>query len=449
MRKLIIIAIAFFLTMNLMAQETDSIRNLTIIDCIDLALQNNIDLKNSEIEIEKARATKNEARAAYFPTISAQALGFNAMNPMLSFGIEDIPNALVRQTLYNLYTQFGPLLGLKKSYSFVQNGVILNAMALEPLFAGGRIYNGNKLAKLGIEAAEYQAKIKEDEVCLQTECLYWQIVSLEEKIATLDLLDQLLDTLNKDLAGAIEAGLAMPTDQFKVTIKKNESQLNRKKVKDGITLLKMALGQYIGVDWQTLVLSDTLCVETPPVAYYQNPASAVALRNESHLLDLSLKAEKLKKKMTLGEALPSLMLGGSANYHTVFDNAKPNAMVFAVLQVPITDWHKTAFRLKKHNLDFEIAENTRRDFTEKMELQTNQAWFNLEQSWLRINMAQTALNDAEANLKITQDYYEAGLVALSDLLEAQTMLKNSRDELSDSRIDYRLNLVKYKLLTQM
>lgn len=449
MRKLITIAIAFFLTMNLMAQETDSIRNLTIIDCIDLALQNNIELKNSEIEIEKARATKNEARAAYFPTISAQALGFNAMNPMLSFGIEDIPNALVRQTLYNLYTQFGPLLGLKKSYSFVQDGVILNAMALEPIFAGGRIYNGNKLAKLGIEAAEYQAKIKEDEVCLQTECLYWQIVSLEEKIATLDLLDRLLDTLDKDLAGAIEAGLAMPTDQFKVTIKKNESQLNRKKVEDGITLLKMALGQYIGVDWQTLVLSDTLSVETPPVAYYQNPASAVALRNESHLLDLSLKAEKLKKKMTLGEALPSLMLGGSANYHTVFDNTKPNAMVFAVLQVPITDWHKTAFRLKKHNLDFEIAENTRRDFTEKMELQTNQAWFNLEQSWLRINMAQTALNDAEANLKITQDYYEAGLVALSDLLEAQTMLKNSRDELSDSRIDYRLNLVKYKLLTQM
>ena len=173
----------------------------------------------------------------------------------------------------------------------------------------------------------------------------------------------------------------------------------------------------------------------------------MALRNESHLLDLSLKAEKLKKMMTLGEALPSLMLGGSANYHTVFDNTKPNAMVFAVLQVPITDWHKTAFRLKKHNLDFEIAENTRRDFTEKMELQTNQAWFNLEQSWLRINMAQTALSDAEANYKVTQDYYEAGLVALSDLLEAQTLLMNSRDELSDSRIDYRLNLVKYKLLT--
>ena len=95
-----------------------------------------------------------------------------------------------------------------------------------------------------------------------------------------------------------------------------------------------------------------------------------------------------------------------------------------------------------------MAENTRKDYLEKMQLQTNQAWFNLQQSWLRISMAQTALNDAEANLKITQDYYEAGLVALSDLLEAQTMLKNSRDELSDSQIEYLLNLIKYKQLTQ-
>ena len=439
--------LALLLATNLMAQEADSLRRLSVIDCIDLALQNNISLKNGQLEIEKAKATKNEARAEYFPTVSAQALAFDALNPMFSFGIDDIGNALVRQTLYNLYSQYGPLLGLKKEYSFIKNGVVLNAMATEPLYAGGRIYNGNKLARLGIEAAEYQNKIKEDEICLQTESLYWQIVSLQEKIATLDQLDQLLDTLDNYLKGAIEAGLAMPTDQYKVTIKKNESQLNRKKVEDGITLLKMLLAQSIGIDWRSMVLTDTLSVESMPASYYQVASDAVAHRKESHLLDLSLQAEKLKKKMTLGEALPSLLVGGSANYHTVLENTKPNALVFAILQVPITDWHKTAYKLKKHNLDTEIAENTRRDLTEQMQLQTEQAWFNLEQSWLRITMAQTALSDAEANLKITADYYEAGLVSLSDLLEAQTLLKKSRDELCDSRIEYRICLIKYKQLT--
>lgn len=442
-----LLILALILNLSVMAQETDTLLRLSVNDCIDLALQNNITLKNNQLEIEKARATKKEAQTAYLPNVTAQALAFDAMNPMLSFGIEDIDNALVRQTLYNLYAQYGAALGLKKEYSFAQNGMMLNAMAIEPVFAGGRIYHGNQLAKLGIEAAEYQARIQEDEVRLQTESLYWQIVSLQEKIATLDQLDQLLDTLDKDLKGAIEAGLMMPTDQYKVTLKKNESQLNRKKLNDGITLLKMALAQTIGIDWQPLVLTDTLDVESNPASYYQNAPTAVAHRNESHLLNLSLQAEKLKKKMTLGEALPSLLVGGSVNYHTVLENSKPNALVFAVLQVPITDWHKTIFKLKKNDLDAEIAENNRKNYTELMEMQTNQAWFNLEQSWLRISMAQTALNDAEANLKITQDYYEAGLVTLSDLLEAQTMLKNSRDELSDSRVEYRLNLVKYKQLT--
>ncbi|MBO7082902.1 MAG: TolC family protein [Bacteroidales bacterium] len=448
MKKTILIILIFLLISSVQAQISDTLK-LSVQDCIDLALENNIPLKNSQLEIKKAQATKNEARTEYYPKVSAQALAFDAANPLLSFGIEDIDNALVRQTLYNLYAQYGANLGLQKTYSFAQNGVVLNALAIEPVYAGGRIRNGNKLASLGIEAAEYQANIKEDEVRLQAECLYWQIVSLEEKVATLDLLDRLLDTLNKDLTGAIEAGLMMPTDQYKLNLKKNESQLNRKKLNDGITLLKMALAQYIGTDWQTMILTDTLGSPTEPTTFYHDSKTAVAQRNESQLLNLSLQAEKLKKKMTLGEALPSLMVGGSTSYHTILENSKPNAMVFALLQVPITDWHKTSIKLKKHNLDTEIAENDRRNYTEMMELQTNQAWFNLEQSWLRINMAQTALSDAEANLKITSDYYEAGLVSLSDLLEAQTQLKHSHDELSDSRVEHQINLVKYKQLTKM
>ena len=443
----VLLWIVLLFTLPLSAQTIDSHR-LSVQDCIDMALENNIELKNNQLEIDKARATKNEARAEYFPTVSAQAIAFNALNPMITFGIDDIDNAQLRQILYTLYAEYGVNMGLDKEYSFVQDGVMLNAMVTEPIYAGGRIRNGNKLAKLGIEAAEYQSKVKEDEVCLQTETLYWQIVALKEKLTTLDQLDRLLDTLDKDLSGAIEAGLAMPTDQYKLRVKQNESQLNRKKVTDGITLLKMALAQYIGADWQTMVLTDTLGLETEPTVYFQAAETAVASRNESHLLDLSLKAEDLKKKMTLGEALPSLMIGGSASYNTIFENSKPNALVFAMLQVPITDWHKTSIKLKKHNLDVEMAENTRRDLTEKMQLQTNQAWFNLEQSWLRISMAQTALSDAEANLKITEDYYDAGLVALSDVLEAQTLLKQSRDELTDSRVEYRINLVTYKQLTK-
>lgn len=433
------------LTLQIHAQDT---LHLTVQDCIDLALENNIPLKNSQLEIDKARATKRQAQAEYLPSVSAQALTFDAKNPLISFGIDDIDNALVRQTLHNLFAQYGGLTGLQTNYSFVENGTVLNVMATEPLYAGGRIRNGNRLAKLGIQAAELQSQLKEDEIRLQTQCLYWQIVSLQDKVNTLNQLDQLLDTLGKDLDGAIEAGLAMPTDKYKLTVKKNESALNRKKVEDGITLLKMALAQYIGINGETIILTDTLGPEEAPTAYFQNPEEAVSQRRETQLLDLSVQAEKLKKKMTLGEALPALLVGGSTSYHTILNDGKPNAMVFAMLQVPITDWYQTSWKLKHHDLDTQQAENTRRDLTEQMRLQTDQAWFNLQQSWLRIAMAQTALDDAEANMKIASDYYEAGLISLSELLEAQTLLKQSHNELSDSRMEYRINLVSYRQLIQ-
>ena len=162
MKNTIILVCLLLLVVPLFAQQSDSLR-LSVQNCIEMALENNIELKNSQLEIDKARATKNEARAEYFPTVTAQALAFDALNPMLTVGIEDIDNAQLRQLLYTLYAEYGVNMGLDKEYSFVQNGVMLNAMVTEPIYAGGRIRNGNKLAKLGIEAAETQTKMKEDE----------------------------------------------------------------------------------------------------------------------------------------------------------------------------------------------------------------------------------------------------------------------------------------------
>ena len=448
MKRKLMIIVALILSASLKAQDNDTLPRLSVQDCIDLALKNNIPLQNARLQTEEAQAVKDAARAEYFPTIKAQALAFDAKNPLINFGIDDIDNALIRQTLHSLISEYGYLWGYDDEISYIRNGTVANLMVTEPIYAGGRIRNGNRLAKLGIEAADLQTKIKEDEVRQQTECLYWQIVSLQEKISTLDELDMLLDTLNKDLKGAIDAGLALPNDQFKVSIKQNESRLNRKKAEDGITMLKMLLTQYIGIETDNLILTDTLSMETSPLATCCDVSDAVSKRNETQLLDLSIKAEKLKKKMTLGEALPSLVVGGSVNYNTVFEHPKPNAMVFAMLQVPITDWYKTSCKLKKHNIEAEMAQNQQRDLTEQMELQTKQAWFELQQSWMRIELARTSLGEAEANLKMANDYYEAGITTLSEVLEAQTLLKQSRDELTDSRIDYRINLMKYRMLNK-
>ena len=98
MKRIILSICLILFVFPLFAQQQESLR-LSVQNCIEMALENNIELKNSQLEIDKARATKNEARAEYFPSISAQALTYNAVHPLLSFGIDDIDNAQLRQML--------------------------------------------------------------------------------------------------------------------------------------------------------------------------------------------------------------------------------------------------------------------------------------------------------------------------------------------------------------
>lgn len=443
----ILTTILFLLFAVMLRSQTEPIK-LSVDECVSMARENSADCKNSTLAVSRAEAVREEARAAYFPKISAQAFALKSYNPLLEIGIADIDNALLRQYAYALAHEYGALWGGKESISISDGGWVANLTAVQPVYAGGRVRNSNKLATLGVKASQLLSMTRDDEVSQQTETLCWQLVALQQKAQTIEMLATLLDTLHKDVVSASNAGLVTPAALTKVNLKKSECELNRKKIDDGIALMKMALAQAIGVDdWALIVITDTLGGELPPDSYMCDAKTAVESRNETQLLNLSVEAQQLQKRLVIGEALPTLMVGGSLNYHTFLNTPSKNMVAFALLQIPITDWHKTAFRIKQHNIDIETEQNKRNDLMEKMTLQTEQAWFNLQQSWLQIELSQKNADDARQNLKTTQDFYSAGMLPLSDLLEAQTLFKNALDDLSDSRTEYRINLLKYKMLT--
>jgi basic membrane lipoprotein Med (substrate-binding protein (PBP1-ABC) superfamily) len=82
------------------------------------------------------------------------------------------------------------------SISMMKNGTIAGITATQPVFAGGQIVNGNRLAKIGEEAAYLQKQLSENEVEKTAEQYFWKIVSLQEKTKTLDAVEQLLGIKN-------------------------------------------------------------------------------------------------------------------------------------------------------------------------------------------------------------------------------------------------------------
>lgn len=446
MKRLIIIFLAFFLlAINLSAQS------LSLDSCVVLALQNNVKSKNAELKIEAAKEVKNQAVTKYFPNISANAAAFHALNPLVDLTINDLPNAAARDLLNTLYFEYGAALGLPNSLSLFKHGILAGVVAFQPVFAGGQIVNGNRLAQLGMEVASVQKQLADREIMLQTEENYWLVVSLQEKLKTIATAQTLLDTLARDANAAVEAGLIEKTDLLKVSLKQTELQSQQMAATNGLLLAKMALCQAVGVAYSdSLLLTDTVPdVVESPLAIYKEPTEATKNRPEMCLLDMSVKAENLKQKMTIGEALPLIGVGASYGYsRLLFDKNTMNGSLFATVKIPLTDWWTTSYKLKEQKINAAIAENNRRDLAEKMELQTQQAWNTLQADYQQVLLAKKMIENAQENLVVARQNYAAGLIPLSDLLEAETTHRQAVDSENDKKIAYLIQRKNYLQLVE-
>lgn len=415
-----------------------SSQSLSLEACKQMALQNNVAVKNARIDVEAAREVKSQALTKYFPNVTAMAGGYYALKPLVEYGIEDVDNAALRNWLQNLYFEYGAGLGFPNKLSFCENGIVVGASALQPVFMGGQIVNGNKLASVGIRAAELQNELAQEQVLRDIEENYWLVVSLYEKRKTLLQALTFLDTLHRDAENASQAGLISRNDPLKVVIKQNEMRANLLKVENGIALATMALCQTIGMNYSSdLTLTDTLDEKMvmDMAQRMQEPANTNQ-RKEAQLLQLNVNAEQLKKKMSIGETLPHLMVGATASYgNLIFDDYSANGIAFATLQVPLTNWWETSHKIKQHNYAIQKAENEQSDLMGKMMLEMQQSWYGVQQTKAQLELMKSSLEDARANLQTAHVNYQAGLVPISDLLEAQTLYQQSQDHVIEALID--------------
>ena len=417
-------------------------QGLTLDSCKALARRNNPAVVNAWLDVRAAQEVKKQARTKYFPQVSAMAGVYDAAKPLIEYGIDDIDNATARQWLHNLYFEYGAAMGLPDRLSLCENGVMVGATAVQPVFMGGQIVIGNELADVGVAAAIRKNQLAVNQVLQQVEETYWQIVSLAEKRNTLQQAITFLDTLHRDVNAAADAGLVTRNDILKVTLKQNEMRSNMLKVENGITLSSMLLCQMIGLDYnENLTPADTVPEEIPTYDTVTDVeiANAVYGRTEKALLDLQVYAEKLKKEMAIGASSPHVLVGASASYgNLVFDRSAANALVFATLQVPLTGWWETAHKIKQQNYAIQKAEIERDDLTEKMMLETRQAWCNIREARNQVELAETTVRDAQANLQTVRTNFDAGLVPVSELLEAQTLLLQARNQRTDALIDLKI-----------
>jgi len=430
---------AICLVLLLASSSMINAQTLSLDSCKTLALKNNYKVKSATSEVIQSSEVKKNAFTNYFPKVSAgvSAVKMNdyLIKKKMQLPIYSDPNADPATTLPIGFT---PVISL----NMLNYMNIANVMVAQPVFTGGRIVNGNKLANIGYEISKEKQAMTNTEVLVRTEELYWTVISLNEKLKTLDSYILLLDTLNRDVNVALKAGLIQRSDLLKIQLKQNELQVNRMRLTDGITLSKMALCQHIGINYDS-----TLTLVSAPneelLLSGQSASDDVTNRNEYKILEKAITAEVLQKKMNMGEYLPQVSIGAMGWYQDVMDSKDKYGMAFATVSIPITDWWGGSHKIKESQAKIESARYRLAETTELLALQISQAKNEMNESFFQISIAKKSVEQAQENLKVTSDNYKAGISGMSDLLEAQSAYQGSLNSLTEAKCNFQTAKVKY------
>ena len=406
---LIILLLLSFPIGRAFAQDT-----LTLQESIDLALENNYEVKNADLEVSAAHQFKKAGFTRYFTNVAAGGIKLKAEKPLMEFGSHG------------------------SSMGFLEKGTIGYLNAVQPIFTGGEIINKNKLAGVSEDASKYKRSITKDDIVIQTEEQYWQIVSLEEKQKTLAAYKQMLSSLFKQVEDAYNAGVVMKNDVLKVQLKRSEVLLNESKLKNATQLAKMAFCRQLGLPLNTeIVLQDTLVINGTPQSLYVDNAQVLEDRDEYKLLALSVRAEKLQTRLTWSEYLPQVAVGASYQY-LKFDDADGRSIgvVYGTVSIPISEWWGGSHELKKRKQEEKIAQNNFSDSSRRLLLQMKKAWQDLTDAYTQYQLSEESRQQAEENMRVNQDSYDNGLITVSDLLDARALLQQTQDQLTDAKSNY-------------
>ena len=433
-----------------------SAQTYTLEQIKDSALHNNIAIRSAKYNIATAQQQRKEAFTKYFPNVSGTGLWFNANKGMAQTTLnlsESLSPELGAVLAQSLPPEALAALGNPVSISMMKNGTIGSLMAVQPVFAGGQIINGNKLAKVGEDVSRLQLQLSENEVEKTAEQYFWQLASMQEKMKTIEAVDTLLAGIHNDVDVAVRAGLVMPNDLLQVQLRQNDIQSQRLKLQNGISIVRLLLSQYCGLrDTSFAIDHSSLTIDHSATQMEKANNGQLSMFNvqclpEYQLLGKQVEATSLQKKMAVGQNLPSVSVGAGYNYHNLLDNNHSFGMVFATVSVPISDWWAGSHAIKRRKLEHQKAVEQLEDNAQQLQIRMQNAWNGVEESYQQLLLAQRSIEQAGENLRLNRNYYKAGISKMSDLLEAQMLYQQSLDHRTDAYADMRLRLLEYKQAT--
>jgi outer membrane protein TolC len=392
---------------------------LTLDEAVRLATANNRDVRNSELNVTKAREVVAQTRTNYFPKLDSYVLGGVPLQPL---------KFTVPAGSFGTYSGVGPIPVTNSDIrSPAKLGAFIDASAAQPLTQLYKVKLAVEQARLGTDLAQEDVRGQEQEITRQVKDAYYQLVQLQAQIESAKTSVDALMGLSTLTEQRLVAQTVLASDSLTVKAKLKQQRYQLLTLQDSFEMQKQSLNRLLGRD---LLMQFT--VEMQPVADVAESdleiarKQALEQRSEVREARLQTKSAQLDVKRERAEYIPDLSLAVS---YLSYQNVNPlpqNAGTagFALKWQPF-DWGYKKHRIRELKAATEQKVLTEQDAEQRVLLDVDDKFRKLGEARMLLD-AQTDAREAEqAKLREVTDQFKQQSALLPDLLHQQAAVSQA------------------------
>lgn len=409
---------------------------ITLDEAIALGLEGNRELAIVRGAEDAARARLGQARAGFFPRLSASgsytrldeapymdASQFGEIFAPLTVLFQELVDndCLSEDTLAGL--QVG---GADRIYLGDDDIYSIGLSVEQPIFTGGALLSAYGASKHAADAASWNTRRAEDVTRYAITQAYAGLVVAQAVFEVMeDAVEQMQSHLS-DIEAMYEEGMVLESELMSARVRMSEIELDRNAAEHGVRLAQAALAFEMGVSVDTeIVPLDQLDNRSAP-SRDESSWMETAIANRPDLQAMSEAAEATGNAVSLARSgyLPQLVLIGNYNWDRPNREYAPEFYdhwsVTVALQMNIFDWGLTGNRVKEAKSGRIQAENGLALLEDAVRLDVRRSLLEHDEAMTAVAIAGAGLAQARENMRITRESFRSGAATNSDVLDAQT-----------------------------
>ncbi|ASB50757.1 TolC family protein [Alkalitalea saponilacus] len=368
---------------------------------------------------------------------SALAPGAFAMHPETGQPILNADGTPVFQN-YAWLPQSEVEVGSKHNWQF---GVSMR----QPLYMGGKIRRGHEIAQRAESISEAREELTIMEVIARTDELYWQVVQLCEMLSLTNSYIEMLENLEQDMENLFREGIVTRNQLLQVQVRKNEVKLSAIQVENGLELSRLALNQFVGLPfYDRAELSETFSPEMLKMEEGLYTDLALEQRQELRMMNEAVTIAEKLVQVERAEMMPAIgiMAGYSVSNPNPYNGfAREFGGDYSVgvgISIPIFHFGEKRNQVAQAKIARQQQQLELEETREMVQLQVSRELLSFHESKSRLDLANLSLEQAEENLRVTNNLFNEGRATTRDVLEAQAHWQDAHATSISAKAAHRL-----------